>query len=405
MRTMMITGDYHYTATSVARQVGMIPPNGKVMIIQAESEFRSLSQEPSLSESQHKAQSGSPGPAVTQLRTLSGSQPFHSVEAPSDNDAAHGPSVSVSGSSSPEQMALRTGQLSRMKSALKVHGTAQSRRLLVSYAQPPDRQDLSSMTHHYNGWVGPPQFLIGEPQGFVSDPQRLTQEFVYPQGHGQDVKQPLGHALAGEQGLLEEAPGRLAKFWGHFHTPAGLLQRTAQRPSPHSSRSNLVHHHDHEQSTESLQGHPQPAPGHPQEPQGHPQSPSSHPQQLCQGLRVTLEGKGEVYQGESALQALTSVAQGQAQCCVTGPAFNQLLQQADPSVLEIVMQNVVVFARMQSHQKGQVMELLGARGLHQIVGNQQQHIQVKLQPLGQNRTGLVHADTLDTFITSVLQCT
>ena len=375
---MMITGDYHYTATSVARQVGMISPDGKVMLIQAESEFRSLRPDPSLSESQHEAQPGSPGSAATELGRLSGSQQHHSVQAASETDSAHGPSVSVFESSSPKQMAsFHGGQLSRAKSALKRHGTAQSRRLLVSYALPPERQDLSSMTHQYNGGVRTPQGHIGEPQGFVNYPQRLThQECAYSQGHGQEAEQPLEHALVGQQELLEQAPGRLARLWGRFYNPSGLLQRTAQQSGSHSSRGNLLNNHDHQQSTESLQWHPQPASGHPQEPLGHPQEPQGHPQELCQGLRVTLEGKEEVFQGESALQALTSVAQGQAQCCVTGPAFTQLLQQADSSVLEIVMQNVVVFARMQSHQKGQVMELLGARGLYQMLGNQQRHIQV-----------------------------
>ncbi|KAL0046765.1 hypothetical protein WJX82_009387 [Trebouxia sp. C0006] len=59
---------------------------------------------------------------------------------------------------------------------------------------------------------------------------------------------------------------------------------------------------------------------------------------------------------------------------VTGPAFAHLLKQEDPSVLELVMHNVVVFARMQSHQKGQVMELIGARGLHQMLDGQSRHI-------------------------------
>ena len=30
---MMITGDYHHTAIAVARDVGMIPPMGKVVVI------------------------------------------------------------------------------------------------------------------------------------------------------------------------------------------------------------------------------------------------------------------------------------------------------------------------------------------------------------------------------------
>lgn len=68
--------------------------------------------------------------------------------------------------------------------------------------------------------------------------------------------------------------------------------------------------------------------------------------------------------------------QGEAQCCVTGAAFEHMLQLGDPSLLESVMRNVVVFSRMKSHQKGQVMDLLGSTGLHLNVGGHQQHLPV-----------------------------
>ena len=68
--------------------------------------------------------------------------------------------------------------------------------------------------------------------------------------------------------------------------------------------------------------------------------------------------------------------QGDAQCCVTGAAFEHMLQLGDQSLLEIVMHNVVVFSRMKSEQKGQVMDLLGSKGLQHVHGGQQQHIAV-----------------------------
>ena len=74
----------------------------------------------------------------------------------------------------------------------------------------------------------------------------------------------------------------------------------------------------------------------------------------------------------------TSGMQGEVQCCVTGPALERMLQLPDLSVVETVMRNVVVFARMKSHQKGQVMNLLGSRGIHQSFKGQQRHIQVRL---------------------------
>ncbi len=96
-------------------------------------------------------------------------------------------------------------------------------------------------------------------------------------------------------------------------------------------------------------------------------------------LLFTSEGYSPEDQPQTAPEALQSIAQGQAQCCVTGQAFEYLLQHAEPAVTESVMQHAVVFARMQSHQKGQVMELLSSRGLDRVVADQQQHILVLLQ--------------------------
>ena len=64
------------------------------------------------------------------------------------------------------------------------------------------------------------------------------------------------------------------------------------------------------------------------------------------------------------------------QCCVTGPAFEQMLLKADAPVVQAVMSSVVVFARMRGQQKGQVMDLLGRRGLHQTLQGLQRHFTV-----------------------------
>ena len=78
--------------------------------------------------------------------------------------------------------------------------------------------------------------------------------------------------------------------------------------------------------------------------------------------------------------------QGQVLCCVTGPAFQHMLQQDDLLVVETVMRNVVVFARMRSHQKGQVMDLLGGRGLHQVFKDQPRHVPVSTVIDSSNKT-------------------
>ena len=68
--------------------------------------------------------------------------------------------------------------------------------------------------------------------------------------------------------------------------------------------------------------------------------------------------------------------QGSTQCCVTGLAFEQMVQYGSPSLVEAVMNGAAVFARMRSQQKGQVMDLLGQRGLYRGMGRQQ-HLPVR----------------------------
>ena len=75
-------------------------------------------------------------------------------------------------------------------------------------------------------------------------------------------------------------------------------------------------------------------------------------------------------------EAITAMVSGQVQCAVTGSAFDHILHMSDVSVLETVMRSVLVFARMKPHQKGEVMDLLSVRGLHQMHQGQPRHLQV-----------------------------
>ena len=92
-------------------------------------------------------------------------------------------------------------------------------------------------------------------------------------------------------------------------------------------------------------------------------------------FRTTAETLGPL----SASEALAALAQGQLRCAVTGDAFEHLLQYPDLSVLETVLCSAVVFSRMQPHQKGQVMDLLSSRGIHQMFEGRPRHIQVCFQ--------------------------
>lgn len=92
----------------------------------------------------------------------------------------------------------------------------------------------------------------------------------------------------------------------------------------------------------------------------------------CEGLVFVLQSIDHVEE-VNAQQAITSLAQGSVKCCMTGPAFEVLLQ-AEAAVVHAVMSSVVVFARMRGQQKGQVMDLLGRRGIHLTLQGQQRYI-------------------------------
>lgn len=64
---------------------------------------------------------------------------------------------------------------------------------------------------------------------------------------------------------------------------------------------------------------------------------------------------------------------------MTGPAFQHMLGQEDVSVVETIMGSVAVFARMRSHQKGQVVDMLGCRGLYRNLDAQPTHMPVSLE--------------------------
>lgn len=70
--------------------------------------------------------------------------------------------------------------------------------------------------------------------------------------------------------------------------------------------------------------------------------------------------------------------QGLLQCCVTGPAFERMLLQADGSVVQAIMSSLMVCARMKGQQKGQVVDLLSQRGLHRTLQGEQHHQMVSI---------------------------
>ena len=100
--------------------------------------------------------------------------------------------------------------------------------------------------------------------------------------------------------------------------------------------------------------------------------PPAAPEPSWEGLKFLTAG----HEIQEAAQVLTALAEGRMQCAVTGDAFEHLLQHHDLSVLETVMRNGVIFSRMRPHQKGQVMDLLSIRGIHQQFNGRPRHIPV-----------------------------
>ena len=105
-----------------------------------------------------------------------------------------------------------------------------------------------------------------------------------------------------------------------------------------------------------------------------PCSPQTNSRPALAGLRFV---SAQDNQDCEAATIVTALAEGQLQCAVTGDAFDHMLQLEEVSLLESVMRNAVVFARMKPHQKGQVMDLLGSTGMHQICDGQAQRVQVR----------------------------
>ena len=61
-------------------------------------------------------------------------------------------------------------------------------------------------------------------------------------------------------------------------------------------------------------------------------------------------------------EAMTKIAEG-AECVITGPVFEHLLQHAAPAELELILRSTAVCARMRARQKAQLVQLLGKAGL------------------------------------------
>ncbi len=310
----MITGDYHHTAISVAKGAGMIPPAGKLVIIQAAAEAAKPFTMTLVRGSHDRGTQGS--------ARVSKSTQHHIAWAPEQKLLQH-----VQWQLPPQHLVSPPQQLQQSvpeqpgdcSAALAIASSS------VDPATQPVQQSAAAQERHHQ-----PRHRKQHASIRLS-----TQLLQHPTTSVQQQGDNPCNSLVQEQDQ-ESHPGR--------HLPGQLQQGSLHMP------------HDHLRD-------PLDQPDARQDEPTQNQHGSACPKDPCAGLLFTCQGYSPEQEPETAHEALQSMAQGQAQCCVTGQAFDHMLQCQDPAaVLDTVMQNAAVFARMRSHQKGQVMELLSSRG-------------------------------------------
>ena len=270
----MITGDYHHTAIAVARDVGMVKPEGQVVIIDTVVQPELQSEVTVLT-----------GRCNTVTATLAATPCATFCQ---QHQASCHPSAD------PDQAAKQKQEL-QVAASLAVSETKQASRGQMPTYRQQQPQHLHQDAPHANG------ICVG--------PTSLPYEFANQLQTASDQK-------------------------AHVRGAAPVAQPLAQPPFQVGS--------------------------------GASRSPSLN------GLRFLIAQQDAL----DAAEALTALAEGQMQCAVTGDAFEYLLQHHDLSVLETVLRNVVVFSRMQPHQKGQVVNLLNMNGIHQLFDGQSRFIPV-----------------------------
>lgn len=366
MRTMMITGDYHHTAIAVAKSAGMIPQGGKLVIIQAASEAAPAAAEPS------RAATASVHQSAEKVQRQSRQRHLH-WQLHEQDPQQQGPV------SAPKQGNSNLGDCSTAEA--RVHSCAEQTTSGPSLdASPSAVQTAWAVQSKGQGARACAVQNLGADasMGLQRKSSLRTQSNVFPERHLVGPHQQRG-AVERQQHQQQQGIEAPAQYLPSID--GKQTEQEMQSPQPglaQQGRLQLPHDHDTYKMVRDGASSSCASQGDPAQHQLSQHPLGSDPlEDLCAGLWLTSEGYSPQDEPRSALQALQSVAQGQAQCCVTGRAFDHMLQHPEPAAMfETVLQNAVMFARMRSHQKGQVMELLSSRGLHQIVAGQKRHIPV-----------------------------
>lgn len=374
---MMITGDYHHTALAVARDVTMVEPDSPIMIIDAVKDVPTL---PShclqlqglMSKQIEVVQSSSHMSALQpsgQSWTHSLSQSHAQKQSQCDREALDHALGHTSCGQEHDQLSTRSSSLPQDRTRIGMSQLG---------------QDVSALTHGQTQAV--PHRSSARQQPCISAPQPVVLGHAMTQGQSATLRKAASAAYHSAGGAVQ--PARLQSGLGsnkHVHydmpsspssarlvlsagAPWGLLgtPNSLLPPSAQPAAAGALSSQDG--------GLPALA---------KPDSPSWHAQFVESRLRFVSEGVQGEWEGKQALNAL---AEGQLRCAVTGDAFQLLLQLPDESVLRTVMQSAVVFARMQPHQKAQVVSLLNMRGIYQASEaseNRQRHIEVRCEHIKQ----------------------
>ena len=401
----MITGDYHHTAVAVARDVGMVKPDGQVVVIDTAHKDM-LHQDHSAAQTPDAGSSAASSPLSTpQVSFRRRNADFaHGFFAQSSKI---GPGVSVFEAlpakrasverSQPSRVSWEAQQPSRVSweaqqpSRLSLEGLAKKGLPFKAAAipkQPIEAADVHMSAEAASSERSPKIRLSfdGMPSANKAAAHKMRLPPInaaHPQTQG-PIQAAHSEAQVPIEASIHSSPSRrqLVKAASltslPSHTAASTAAAAVESSSQHTSSSKPASQGLAELGHRMLQvsvSRITRASGH------SCGSADGLMSDLCNSQRAALKGlvftsgTGSHYVMEPC-EAISSMAEGSMQCAVTGDALEYMLRMHDVSLLEAVIRNAVVFSRMQPHQKGQVMDLLGTRGIHQQFEGQPRHIQV-----------------------------
>jgi len=413
----MITGDYHHTAVAVARDVGMVKPDGRVVVIDtAHTEVlrddQSAAQTPDAGGSAASsplstpqvsfrrrnadfahgffAQSSKPGPGVSASEALPAKRASIERAQPS-RMSWEGPQpsrVSWEG-----QQPSRLSWEERRPSRLSLEGLTTNTlpfRVAFTPQQPIEAANVHMLPAEAASAERPPKIRLSFEDMPSANKAAAAHKIRLPPikaAHSQaQGPTQIAHSKAQVPiaASLHSSPSRrqLVKAASLTSLPSqtavSMAAAPAEASSQHTSSSKPASqglaelgHRMLQVSVSKINRAFAPTWDSADGPMSDPYDLQRAP---LKGLVFT-SGTGSHYVMEPC-EAITSMAEGSMRCAVTGDALEYMLRMHDMALLEAVMRNAVVFSRMQPHQKGQVMDLLGTRGIHQHFEGQPRYIQV-----------------------------